>query len=384
LEVRRLFVLIFLLCAGHAFAASFDHDSTRFPLQGFHRFVECETCHVDGRFKGTPMDCRACHSGSSPIPGGGKSSRHMPTTDNCEACHRTQDWTQLTRVEHSEVMGSCEQCHNGLNAPGKSAGHIQTTAACDSCHNTLAWTMARFDHGGITGNCSSCHNGVNATGKHVNHIQTVAECNTCHSIRAWTPATFDHSNITAACSSCHNGASATGKPRDHVMTQLECDSCHTTRAWEPAGFDHSGVTGNCASCHNGASATGKGSGHFVTNRDCSGCHNITNWTVSSYSHQSAAFPNGHRAALACDDCHIGNVEANVWRQPAYQPDCAACHANDFKAEAHPKVDTPRINYTVSELRDCTGPCHIYTNATLTTIGTTRNSHHRVGGGGFGD
>lgn len=384
LVILRLILWMSLLAGGKVLAASFDHDATRFPLRGFHRFVECETCHVNGRFKGTPMECRACHSGSSSIPGGGKSPKHIATTDNCEACHRTQDWTQLVRVDHGEVLGSCAQCHNGQSAAGKPAAHIQTTAACDSCHNTLSWTMTRFDHSGISANCSSCHNGVAATGKHATHLQTTAECDTCHSTRAWTPAGFDHSGVTGTCSSCHNGATATGKHQNHLITSAECDTCHSTVAWTPAQFDHTGVTGNCAACHNGTTATGKNSGHFVTNRDCAECHGVNSWSVLSYTHQSAAYPGNHRSQLACDDCHIGNVETNVWRQPAYQPDCAACHAADFEADAHRKVDTPRINYTVSELRDCTGACHEYTDTTLTTIRESHNAEHRVSDAQFGD
>jgi hypothetical protein len=42
-----------------------------------------------------------------------------------------------------------------------------------------------------------------------------------------------------------------------------------------------------------------------------------------------------------------------------------------------KVASPRTLYTVSELRDCTGACHTYTDASLTRIQTSRTGHHRV-------
>ena len=42
-----------------------------------------------------------------------------------------------------------------------------------------------------------------------------------------------------------------------------------------------------------------------------------------------------------------------------------------------------MNYTVSELRDCTGACHVYTDATMTTIQRSRpGPEHRVNGGEF--
>ena len=70
-----------------------------------------------------------------------------------------------------------------------------------------------------------------------------------------------------------------------------------------------------------------------------------------------------------------------WQFPAYQPDCAGCHANDFKPE-HKKVDSPTVFYTVAELRDCTGACHLYADTTLTTIKERRSGEHHVGDGEF--
>jgi hypothetical protein len=69
----------------------------------------------------------------------------------------------------------------------------------------------------------------------------------------------------------------------------------------------------------------------------------------------------------------------TWRSPAYQPDCAGCHAQDFEPGPHRKVENG-TRYTVGELRDCTGSCHVYTDATLTTIRDRRTGEHRVSGG----
>ena len=367
-----------------ATANAFDHDATRFPLDGFHRFVECEVCHVNGRFKGTPMDCRACHGTSSLIPGGGKSPHHVMSSDNCSDCHSANTWDQVVRFDHSQAPGTCVSCHNGVQQPGKPLNHVVSSNDCESCHTTVTWSVARFDHSGITEPCSSCHNNVTATGKPGNHVVTTQECDQCHSTRAWSPAGFDHSGITQACSSCHNNVTATGKHTGHINTSAECDVCHTTRAWSPASFDHSNVTGSCSSCHNGVTATGKDNNHFVTNRECDYCHSNTTWNISRFSHQSSAYPGEHRRALDCNDCHIGNIETNVWRFPAYQPDCAACHSNDFESGAHRKVESPRINYTVSELRDCTGACHVYRDSSLTTINDFRNARHRITDPDFDD
>lgn len=390
-SVMRLLVNVFV-CGGvllysalfdnAVLAAGFDHDATRFELRGFHEYVECEVCHVNGRFKGTPTDCFACHGGSSQIPGGGKTLNHMFTTNACADCHRPDAWDSITRFDHSQTQGTCVQCHNGTVQPGKPANHVVSSDQCDSCHNTINWTMARFDHAGITAACSSCHNNSTATGKPGNHVMTNAECDSCHTTRAWTPAGFDHSGITQPCSSCHNGTTATGKHQNHLQTMAECDTCHMTQAWTPANFDHGSVTGNCSSCHNGTTATGKNNGHFVTNRECDYCHVTTRWSPVTYMHQGAGYPGNHARQLDCNDCHQGNVEMNVWTFPAYQPDCAGCHANNFVMDSHKKVDSPTIRYTVSELRDCTGACHLYNDSTFSTVREFRTGEHRVGDGEF--
>ncbi|MCZ6831230.1 MAG: hypothetical protein O7F73_16900, partial [Gammaproteobacteria bacterium] len=64
------------------------------------------------------------------------------------------------------------------------------------------------------------------------------------------------------------------------------------------------------------------------------------------------FPGGsNHINLSCGSCHIGNSQTNVWSTPAYQPDCAGCHANVYIPGKHQ-------NASVSALRDCTGACHI--------------------------
>ena len=116
--------------------------------------------------------------------------------------------------------------------------------------------------------------------------------------------------------------------------------------------NHNHVTGSCNSCHNGSNAQGQPGGHFITAEQCGVCHSTSTWTPAAYTHASPFFPNGGRHLnLSCDNCHIGNSQTNVWSTPVYQPDCAGCHANDFDQNKHP-------NETVSDLRDCTGACHM--------------------------
>jgi hypothetical protein len=207
------------------------------------------------------------------------------------------------------------------------------------------------DHAHVLGSCASCHDGTTATGKHPAHIASGDTCDDCHTTIAWTPAVFDHVGILpGTCSTCHDGGTAAGKHPQHVQTNSECDVCHTTVAWIPANFDHQGITGSCSVCHNGVQATGTPSGHFSSAQECDYCHTTDFWSPSIFVHSSADYPGDHRRNLACTDCHGGNSDTVTWPFAQYQPDCAACHAGDYKSGPHEDA-------SVSELRDCAGSCH---------------------------
>lgn len=139
--------LVLVLAAGlapaqSAFETDFDHDSTGWPLQGSHRNVDCGTCHVAGIFEGTPRQCVACHSRGSLVQAAGVPLNHVRTTDECDACHRQNDWGYVRRVDHNAVIGTCLSCHNGLTATGKPPTHVPTSSDCAACHSTRAWSPA--------------------------------------------------------------------------------------------------------------------------------------------------------------------------------------------------------------------------------------------------
>src|SRR5262249_48399640 len=99
----------FLGAGAQAQQRSFDHFMTGSPLTGSHYSVDCTSCHVNGRFKGTPRQCIGCHNGGI-APG--QRGTHGPTTANCEACHTTATWVQV-RFNHNQILGACASCHNG-------------------------------------------------------------------------------------------------------------------------------------------------------------------------------------------------------------------------------------------------------------------------------
>lgn len=96
--------------------------------------------------------------------------------------------------------------------------------------------------------------------------------------------------------------------------------------------DHDLVLGVCSSCHNGTTATGKNLGHFITQRECDYCHSTIAWVPDDMMHTTLAYePLDHRGNFACTRCHENNSDTINWPSPGYQPDCAGCHAGDYRA-----------------------------------------------------
>jgi len=476
--------------------APFDHLTTGFELDGQHRLVKCESCHVDGIFKGTPTSCVGCHAPGTRVQASTKTVKHVISTNNCADCHSPTGWSPADRFDHTQVSGTCSSCHNSVQAVGKPVNHISTSLDCSLCHNTMSWVASAFDHAGITGGCSDCHNGVKATGKTKDHIISSNTCETCHtSTTTWLPAKFDHTGIVGNCIGCHDGAhtNVSSKNAGHILTTNLCENCHNTSVWKPATtvdhtqvvgicvtchngiiakgkkddpnpsghpvssdacdmchsttgnfkdgvFDHTGVApGTCTTCHNGVKASGrplpsvdkahpqnsqecdachntlswydvsvvdhtnittgcsnchngtvsgadaKGPKHMTTTRECNVCHlaTATTWTPLIFKHTSPEYPGDHNASLnlTCSSCHTTNTDAATWKYATYRPNCAGCHANRFSSGDHPnKIQgTTSTRYQVSELQNCTGACHTYTDSSLTTIakGGQRTGQHKV-------
>lgn len=415
---------------------NFDHTRTGFPLTGAHSRAECGECHARGIFKGTPRECVSCHTSGSARATTSKPANHVQTTAPCSQCHKSTLTWAGAKYDHSAIApGTCATCHNGSRATGKPANHVQTTASCDQCHRTSGWLPAGFNHSGIApGTCTSCHNGTRATGKPNNatHQDVTASCDQCHSTTTWLGAKFNHTGITpGTCATCHNGTRATGKPNDAAhQNTASCDQCHNTTTFFGAKFNHTaaGVTpGTCATCHGtgGGAKTKVPVPHYAGS--CDNCHNTTTFLGAKFDHAAvtpgtcatchgtggtaktkvpvphfsgscdlchtttafipnksythiSAFYRPHNAGVTCYQCHTSRTNVANWPSSTYKPDCAGCHATRYKAGSHKKYGS--VLYTVSELRNCAGSCHEYTDSTLTTILKTRSSKHRSTDGGF--
>ncbi|HEX3397443.1 MAG TPA: cytochrome c3 family protein [Steroidobacteraceae bacterium] len=310
----------------------FDHLSTGFELDGLHRDVPCEACHLHAVFKGTPRNCGACHIAGSTYNATPKTLTHVITTNNCAACHDTNAFRPAVHFDHTEVMGTCSSCHNGSIAQGEGPTHPATSQSCEACHTVTSWTVLKtVDHSqiplAVAGFCIICHNGVQASGKNNGHIATNLECGDCHLTTTWLAATFDHTGILKGCATCHDGTQAVGKQGGHMPTTNLCENCHTTGigtkspSWVPSGFDHTQMSvQTCAACHSGSVkvSTGFVSGPpgnhmpIVSGVDCGVCHgNIPaaeTWTVIPAT--IAALHTGSPAGN-CVGCHGGQSFAGV-------------------------------------------------------------------------
>ncbi|GAC1664315.1 MAG: hypothetical protein NVS9B2_01760 [Steroidobacteraceae bacterium] len=354
----------------------FDHLSTGFELDGVHRDLPCESCHVNAIFKGTPRNCGVCHIAGSTFNATPKTATHIQSTNNCAACHDTTAFRPSVHFTHAEVMGSCVSCHNGTIAQGKGPAHPATSQVCEACHTVMSWNPPKVvDHAQIplaaAGFCIICHNGVQATGKNKGHVLTNLECGDCHLTTTWLGANFDHTGIRSGCASCHNGTKAVGKQGSHMPTTDLCENCHTTGigtaapSWVPSKFDHTQMSvTTCQTCHSGSVkittgfVSGQPSNHvppIPSAIDCGICHG-NNPAAETWTVLAASIPTLHTGLNVsnCVLCHGGQTFAGVpapyipmsisgvsptKKTPLSPPhipilagaDCSACHGAAYQA-----------------------------------------------------
>lgn len=303
----------------------------------------------------------------SPLqPGATKPANHIASSNNCSACHAA---TGVVVVNHNEVIGLCNDCHNGLTASGKPSNHLLTSNRCDACHTSSAWLPAiAVDHRDVLGTCVSCHNGIQARGKGPNHIPSSDQCEQCHNSLSWltastnppgsstTPITsntpkplnhiastdncfschiggsrtvsvVDHAQVIGTCMNCHNGVVASGKSLAHFQTTDRCEACHATGSWVPAiSVDHTQVLGSCATCHNNVYATGKSANHIVSSNQCEQCHSVTAWVPATGGNPVNSGPTGTWSAPAAVWSNTSTSSSNDY---VHGPKLEAAPSNMF-------------------------------------------------------
>jgi hypothetical protein len=142
--------------------ASFDHSKTAFPLTGAHVTTPCASCHVGGRYAGTPTDCYSCHKSQyQTVTNPNHIAAGFPT--NCALCHTTTTWMGAT-FTHSAF-------------PIYSGTHQGRWTTCNDCHVNPS-NYAVFS-------CTTCHahDKTSMDDKHKdvrNYVYNSSNCYSCH------------------------------------------------------------------------------------------------------------------------------------------------------------------------------------------------------------
>jgi len=270
--------------------ATFNHDQSNYPLTGAHRTVDCASCHINGRFDGTPTDCWSCHQQTfTDVP----DPNHVQGQfdHNCTTCHSTDGWKPAT-FNHDQSDYPLTGAHR--------------TVDCASCH-----VGGRFD--GTPTDCWSCHQQTYTDVADPSHVQGQYDhnCTICHTTTAWQPAQFDHSNGPFPLTGAHR--------------QVECASCHVNGRF-------GGTPSDCYTCHtndfNNVGNPNHRNAQFP--HDCTVCHTTNNWDSNfNQQHDQQWFPvysGEHRGEWAtCADCHSNPNNYQVF-------ECITCHEHNDRNE----------------------------------------------------
>jgi len=311
------------------------HDNQRatgMPLKHIPTREPCDICHttqgfieqIDMDHRNSNAPCVFCHDGYSQV---GKGVSHIQSSNNCKICHNTQHWLPLGKVQHGEIsISDCITCHNNVITRGKTLSkHLPSSDVCDACHDShqAGWKVFTLDHNQVEGSCQSCHNGIVAKGVGNFHVPVILGCEGCHSTLSWQDTQFSHAQVAGLrCVRCHDSVTQEGKPLNHVESSDECDNCHDSASgWRNIRqFEHRDVSGPCQQCHK------LPVGHFNSLDACDICHQTVSWNIVYVRHLSLQ-------ATACRACHNNGYAQGV---PAnhcpISEDCSTCHGvNNWKS-----------------------------------------------------
>jgi Class III cytochrome C family len=312
----------------------FNHSETEFALQGGHKTVACEKCHVAGKkFREAPHTCFACHANSQP--------HKTNLGEKCETCHVVDGWKKVATFDHEKTKFPLR------------GGH--TKATCLACHVGEIYK-------GLPTTCNNCH-----ALQDVHGGKFGAECQDCHTVEAWKGAKFDHTKQTKF-------------PLLGAHARAQCADCHGSNI-------RSKLEMTCISCHKGQDVH-KGQ----LGDSCQDCHGSSSWKQDvKFDHGLTKFPlTGQHVAVACEACHISKAFQGA------PITCIACHAKDDThegrftancASCHSALDWKRVNFDHS--RDTKYPltgshasvgcyaCHGTKNVKQVTAPTTCYACHKA-------
>jgi hypothetical protein len=187
-----------------AWAGSFNHDASDFPLTGTHRTTTCSGCHADNVYNGKPTPCVSCHQADY---GAAKTPPHSGFPTACESCHSTGTWTGATfnhattdfPLTGAHQATSCAGCHGDGVFNGKATD-------CVSCHRPRydATTSPAHAAAGYSTTCAPCLHTTAWLGAVFNHATTLSthRCSPHHHLRRLSRR-WRLSGKSMECLSCH-------------------------------------------------------------------------------------------------------------------------------------------------------------------------------------
>ena len=355
-----------------------NHDLTNFPLQGPHRSLSCESCHLNNPGSGAtlPLDCAGCHS-SDYNESDDPSHQILNLGNDCESCHAPQSahWTNSI-FNHNDTdyyllgmhnTATCGSCHM------QSADN--TPAECVDCHINEFNATLQPPHQteGFPLDCQSCHDSFtwNSTFLHeqtgflLEGAHETTLCLDCHADQ-----NFD--NTPELCSGCHqnNWEATVVPPHEDAEFGETCEDCHTVTAWLPSLWDHDRdseypLTGahigpSCEACHTVAPYSAQPSecvdchqsdydeslepNHVTSSMPttCDVCHTTVNWSSEEIDHTQTAFPlQGAHTEIECMTCHADGYDLPT--------ECQGCHLQDYTSTStSPSPDHTQYGFS----QDC--------------------------------
>ncbi len=352
-------------------AVHFNHDETKFQLNGAHADVNCASCHATTirngeqyqEFSGLSFNtCTSCHDNPHP----------SQSFNACTQCHVETEFSNFignrgfdhNRTDfalngmHKEL--TCFECHSNTTTPALVFQDKVGVPSndCVSCHEDI-------HQGKFGGNCVQCHNEVSflelKSMEYIDHsvtdfplegLHTTVDCKACHIGRYTEPLDFQYcnnchsdyhegefatNNVTPDCVSCHtvekdfgyslytldrHNSSSFPLEGSHLATP--CFSCHLSDSkWS---FRNIGTT--CVDCHEDVHETYIDEQYYPS-QECTQCHNPDTWADVQFDHTLTDWPlEGEHAHLKCRVCHYDSYEeSGIFNQrfETLKSDCIACH-----------------------------------------------------------
>ncbi|MGZ3840929.1 MAG: hypothetical protein ACXVCA_02495 [Bdellovibrio sp.] len=362
--------------------SAFDHNKTRFALDGAHKGARCNDCHGDTghkKFKFKSVESKFCIECHQDIHERQFSANF--STKNCSECHSTDKFKPLKFFDHNrtnyQLKGQheklqCSDCHKpspkaysltwpnvktedhkkqfiaqasqfqfaNLKEKSCSQCHMdyhkgQLSQNCQQCHNENSWKSTTFNHNKQSRfplafkhaelKCEKCHFQENTktifkneTKPLVRYKPIASQCVDCHK----DP---HKGNFGKTCQECHSEKSWSATKDFHknftlsgVHYTLECSECHTDRK-KLTGFSQ-----KCILCHQ------KDDVHNGSLPNCNNCHTQHFWEVTSFRHSLTRFAlRGAHRVIECTECHNNGIYKGL------NSSCVSCHLGDFQANPAP-------------------------------------------------